>query len=196
MAEQQKSPFARVQNGYDPKQVAAFAAEALSWKRELVALRSEVSAAAKLVERYESVIGSIEDVEREAAGLVDDAERRAAGLIEDAEERASKIVAEAEDEAARILEMAENQISAIPVTELVESQPEPPHETEPGDSQPVVGEGWLTPEPSTQEIPDVVDQIFEPIEEVGLSETDLSLERRAAGAANLWKRRGVVAPSE
>jgi hypothetical protein len=183
VAEQQKSPFARVQNGYDPRQVAAFAAEALSWKRELVSLRSEVSAAAKLVERYESVIGSIEDVEREAAEIVDDAERRAAGLIENAEERASKIVEEAEDEAARILEMAENQIRATPVTDPVE--PQPPN-----------GDGWLTPEPSRDETPDPVEQIFEPVETPELVATDPGMEQRVAAAANLWKRRGVIAPSE
>ena len=195
MADQQKSPFARVQNGYDPKQVAAFAAEALNWKRELVALRSEVSAAAKLVERYESVIGSIEDVEREAAEIVDDAERRAAGLIEDAEVRASKIVEEAEDEAAKILEMAENQISSTPVTEPVEGEPEP-GETEHNDAQPEVGEGWLTPESSPDETPDPVEQIFEPVEEPQLVATNPAMEQRVAAAANLWKRRGVIAPSE
>jgi cell division septum initiation protein DivIVA len=183
VADQQNSPFARVSNGYDPKQVAAFAAEALSWKKELVALRSEVSAAAKLVERYESVIGSIEEVEREAEQMVAEAERRAAGLVEDAEVRAAKIVEEAEHEAARILEMAQEQDAPVPV----ETPEEPPTPN---------GEAWLTPEPTPDEMPDPVEQIFEPIEEIELPETDLSLERRAAGAANLWKRRGIVAPSE
>ena len=194
MAEQQKSPFARVANGYDPKQVAAFAAEALSWKKELAALRSEVVAAAKLVERYESVIGSIEDVEREAAELVEDAERRAAALIEEAEVRSSKLVEEAEDEAARILEMAHNRVDDNPAVEhpaVAESSFD-----EPVDDRTQDGDGWLNPDQSAEDIPDVVEQIFEPVDQVEPAETDLSLERRAAGAANLWKRRGVVAPSE
>lgn len=200
MAEQQNSPFARVANGYDPKQVAAFAAEALSWKKELTTLRTEVAAAVKLVERYESVIGSIEEVEHEAAQIVDDAERRSEALLADAEARASKIVEEAENEAARILEMAQDQ-GVPPVTEPVEREPE-------------VADGWLAPEPDIREAPDPVEQIFEPTEEVswtdevsrthevspsdGISptEVDVSLERRAARAANLWKRRGLVAPSE
>lgn len=196
MVEQKTSPFARVENGYDPKQVAAFAAEALNWKKEIAALRSEVSAAAKLVERYESVIGSIEDVEREAARIVDDAERRAAGLIEDAEVRASKIVAEAEDEAARILEMAENRAGTNPEPEPAETRPEPNPGALPVGDQPEVVDGWLTPDEAPEETSDVVEQIFEPIEETAPTETDTSLERRAAGAANLWKRRGSVAPSE
>lgn len=192
MAEQQKSPFARVANGYDPKQVAAFAAEALTWKKELTALRSEVAAAAKLVERYESVIGSIEDVEREAAEIVEDAERRAAALIEDAEVRSSKLVEEAEDEAAKILEMARNRVDDNAEVERPAVEEGPANE--PHDDH--THDGWLNPDESPQEIPDVVEQIFEHVDHVEPAETDLSLERRAAGAANLWKRRGVVAPSE
>ncbi len=190
MAEQQNSPFARVANGYDPKQVAAFAAEALSWKKELVALRSEVAAAAKLVDRYESVIGSVEEVEREAAEIVEDAERRAEALIADAEARASKIVEEAENEAARILAMAESAHASV------EPEPESGRADGPEIRQPEAENGWLAPEPDAQPIPDPVEQIFEPTEEVAPTEVDVSLERRAAGAANLWKRRGVVAPSE
>ena len=193
VAEQQKSPFARVSNGYDPKQVAAFAAEALNWKKELAALRSEVAAAAKLVERYESVIGSIEEVEREAAEIIEDAERRAAALIEDAGVRSSKLIEEAEDEAARILEMARDRVDGTP--EVAASPFTGPVDDETDD-----GDEWLTPDQSPdqspEEIPDAVEQIFEPVEQIELPQTDLSLERRAAGAANLWKRRGVVAPSE
>ncbi len=152
VAEQQKSPFARVSNGYDPKQVAAFAAEALNWKKELAALRSEVAAAAKLVERYESV---------------------------------------------RILEMARDRVDGTPEVAASPFTGPVADETDDGDE-------WLTPDQSPdqspeeipEEIPDAVEQIFEPVEQIELPQTDLSLERRAAGAANLWKRRGVVAPSE
>lgn len=178
VAEQQKSPFARVSNGYDPKQVAAFAAEALNWKKELAALRTEVAAAAKLVERYESVIGRIEEVEREAAEIIEDAERRAAALVE-----------EAENEAARILEMARDRVDGTPE---VAASPF----TGPVDDQTDDGDEWPSPDQSPEEIPDAVEQIFEPVDQVEPAQTDLSLERRAAGAANLWKRRGVVAPSE
>ena len=184
MAEQPKSPFARVQNGYDPKQVAAFAAEALSWKRELAALRSEVAAAAKLVERYESVMGSIDEVEREAAEIVEQAEHRSAGLIEEAEKRAAEIVEEAEDQAAKILEMARDQIAGTPLPE-------------PEERRPPEGDGWLNPEPTPQEMPDPVEQIFDPVEDDEPIDPEDERERRvAAAAANLWKRRGVLAPPE
>ncbi len=184
MAEQQHSPFARVPNGYDPKQVAAFAAEALSWKKELTALRSEVAAAAKLVERYESMVGSVEEVEREATEIVEDAERRAAGLIADAEERASRIVEEAENEAARILEMANDMVDEKPTHEPMEQQPED-------------GDRWLNPEPTAHETPDPVEQIFDPIVVDALADAEAESERRGAAAASiLWKRRGVISPSE
>lgn len=194
MAEQQNSPFARVANGYDPKQVAAFAAEALSWKKELASLRTEVTAAGKLVERYESVIGSIEEVEREAAQILENARHQAEALLADAEARSSKLVEEAEDEAARILSMSG--------TGSVERQPESSIADVPADPHPEAGDGWLAPEPETEDTPDPVEQIFEEIDETSPTEdaapieVDVSLERRAAGAANLWKRRGLVAPSE
>ena len=173
VAEQQKSPFDRVSNGYDPRQVAAFAAEALAWKRELAQTRSALDSARKKLDRYESVIGSVETVEREAAELVEDAERRAAEIIE-----------QAEDEAAKILEMARDQVGQSA-------------EQTSSDSPPQDGDLWLTPEPSELETPDPVETIFEPVEEVEVLDPEAERERRvAAAAANLWKRRGVIAPSE
>lgn len=38
-----RTPFDRVENGYDPHQVAAFAAEALTWKRDLAATRTALA---------------------------------------------------------------------------------------------------------------------------------------------------------
>lgn len=118
MADQQNSPFDRSPNGYDPTQVAAFAAKALAWKKELVGLRSEHATALERLERYESVIGTIEEVEHEAGVVLEDskrraselieaAERRAAGIVEDAEERCSTGVEKAEAEAARVLDDAQ-----------------------------------------------------------------------------------------
>jgi cell division septum initiation protein DivIVA len=173
VAEQQKSPFERVSNGYDPRQVAAFAAEALAWKRELSQTRSALDSAREKLDRYESVIGSVETVEREAAELIEDAERRAAEIIE-----------QAEDQAAEILEMARDQVGQS--TEQTS-----------GDSPPQDGDLWLTPEPNEPETPDPVETIFEPVEEVEVLDPEAERERRvAAAAANLWKRRGVIAPSE
>lgn len=191
MAEQRNSPFARVANGYDPNQVAAFAAQALNWKKELATLRSEIAAAVKLIERYESVIGGIEEVEREAAQMIEGARQEAESLISDAEARSSKIIEEAENEATRILEMAE--VGPMSSTEPL---PQAGDDIVPADAEPEAAEGWLEPEPEPQETPDPVEQIFEVLEDPGPTEVDVSLERRAAGAANLWKRRGLVAPSE
>lgn len=206
MVEQQNSPFARVSNGYDPRQVAAFAAEALSWKKELVTLRAEVAAAGKLVERYESVIGNIEDVEREAMQLVEEAESKAAGLIENAEVQAAKLVEEAESQAATLIEDAE--VRASEMLASAENAAAPSHDTardrvEGGIRTETLDEpvnestGWLNPEPAPQEIPDPVEEIFEPIDEVEVVDAEDDRQRRAAAAAaNLWKRRGVLSPSE
>ena len=76
------APFDRVDNGYDPKQVAAFAAQALSWKRELAETRSALA-------RYERIIGEIDEIEREAAGIVDEARVEADKIIEEARSRAA-----------------------------------------------------------------------------------------------------------
>lgn len=165
MAEQQKSPFNRVSNGYDPRQVAAFAAEALTWKQELAAAR-------KRVDRYESVLGSIETVEREAAEIIDEAEQKAAEIVE-----------QAEKEAAEILEMARDQVA---------------HEAAPESEDPVPEDAdrWLTPRPTGDETPDPVEEIFEP-PEVEVPDPEEERERWVAAAtANLWKRRGVIAPPE
>lgn len=180
MAEQQQSPFQRVDNGYDPRQVAAFAAEALAWKRELTRTRAELDATKKALDRYESVIGSIEDVEREAGQIV-----------EQAEHRASEIIEEAEDEAAKILEMARDQVaSTVPSQDPAESPVED-------------ADRWLTPEVVEDETPDPVDEIFtstevtEQTKQIEGLDPELERERRmAAAAANLWKRRGVLTPPE
>ena len=74
------APFDRVDNGYDPNQVAAFAAQALSWKRELAETRSALA-------RYERIIGEIDEVEREAARIVDEARVEAEKIIEHARAR-------------------------------------------------------------------------------------------------------------
>ena len=171
MAEQQKSPFVRVSNGYDPKQVAAFAAEALGWKRENTTLRTELASAIELIERYESVIGSIESVEREAAETIEAAQRKAAELVENAE-----------NEAAQILEMAENMVGES------SSPADPPQQGV---------DLWLTPDTDHPETPDPVEEIFDPVEEVESIDPEADREQRvAAAAANLWKRRGVLAPPE
>jgi chromosome segregation ATPase len=176
-----KSPFDRVDNGYDPQQVAAFAGEALSWKRQLAATRSELEAAKEALERYESVIGAIEDVEREAAEITDEAQRRAAEIIE-----------QAEDEAARILEMAQDRLRS---SEPVDPAPTPIEESPPEES-PSQGDPWLTPEVETG-APDPVEEIFEPIEVIDVNDPETEREKRvAAAAANLWKRRGVLTQPE
>jgi chemotaxis regulatin CheY-phosphate phosphatase CheZ len=199
-----------VANGYDPQQVAAFAAEALSWKRELSATKSELGAVKQALERYESVIGDIEDVEREATQITEEAERRAAQIIE-----------QAEDEAAKILEMARDQVASFEPAELPPAvgQFEPlapvepiapfgPAETvesnerfepltptlEPSSEElPHESDGWFAPQVVESEIPDPIDEIFEPLEE---RQPTPDLDRRAAAAANLWKRRGVLAPPQ
>lgn len=74
------APFDRVENGYDPRQVAAFAAEALEWKRELADARAALA-------RYAKIIGEIDDVEREAAQIIDGARLEADKIIERAHER-------------------------------------------------------------------------------------------------------------
>lgn len=181
VAPQNKSPFARVSNGYDPAQVAAFAAEALSWKKELTALRAELAAAVELVNQYEADLDDNEDVEREARVLVEDAERRAAQIIEDAKESASEIIEAAESEAAAI-----RQASPSRGPEFSFDSPA----AQPSDHDPLGGVAWLA-------TPDPVDDIFEPIDDDQLVDAETDRERRiAAATANLWKRRGVLAPPE
>ncbi|HEY5652087.1 MAG TPA: hypothetical protein VIW46_11610 [Acidimicrobiia bacterium] len=187
-------------NGYDPQQVAAFAAEALSWKRELSAARSELKAAAQALERYESVIGEIEEIEHEAALITQEAERRAAEIVE-----------QAEDEAAKILEMARDQAASLEPTEtptavehfdpIAPVEPiEPTERFEPvtptseptPDETPTASDGWMVPEVESA-LPDPIHEIFEPIEG---PQPVPDRDRRAAAAANLWKRRGVLARPE
>lgn len=76
------APFDRVDNGYDPRQVATFAAQALGWKRELAEARSALA-------RYERIIGEIDEIEREAARIVDEARAEADQIIEQARPRAA-----------------------------------------------------------------------------------------------------------
>ena len=94
MAHNKTSPFARVSDGYDPNEVAAFAAEALTWKRDLAKANKEVA-------RYSALIGEIDEIEREAAALIDDATQQATKTIEDAHLQAAIIIENAEAEAAR-----------------------------------------------------------------------------------------------
>lgn len=182
MTQQQGSPFARVSNGYDPQQVAAFAAEALSWKKELNALRSEIAAAGELVARYESAVGSIEEVERETVEVVGDAERCAAEIIEAARQSALDILESAKREASAIRESAHSRTP--------EFTPDPATTTQTTDTGPDDAAAWLA-------TPDPVESIFEPIDEEQLVDAETDRERRiAAATANLWKRRGVLAPPE
>lgn len=157
-------------DGYDPQQVAAFAAEALGWKRDLAACRNDLQAAMGALDHYESVIGTIEDVEREAVSLTEDAERRAA-----------EIIARAEEEAAGILAVA---------------QPDADHQTvEPESNETPSTDMWLTP--SVEETHDPIDEIFEELVEDEEPDPEAERDKRvAAAAANLWKRRGVLTPPE
>ena len=75
------APFDRVENGYDPTQVARFAAQALAWKRELRDARTTLA-------RYERIIGEIDTIEREAAEIVDRARAEADRIISEAHARA------------------------------------------------------------------------------------------------------------
>ena len=75
------APFDRVENGYDPSQVAQFAAQALAWKRELREARTTLA-------RYERIIGEIDAIEREAAGIVDRARAEANRIVAEAHARA------------------------------------------------------------------------------------------------------------
>lgn len=169
-------------NGYDPEQVAAFAAEALSWKKELKALRSEIASAGELLARYESAIGSIEEAEREAAGVGGDAELRAAEIIEAARQSALDILDAAKREASVIRETAH---SPTPEAAL-DSQ----STTESTITDSAGEADWLA-------TPDPVESIFEPIDEEQLVDAETDRERRiAAATANLWKRRGVLTPPE
>lgn len=190
-------------NGYDPQQVAAFAAEALSWKRQLSTAQSELGAAKQALERYESVIGAIEDVEREAAQITEEAERRAAQIVERAEDEAAKILEMARDQAASVTPSEQTStvehfepIAPVEPTEPSEStevlEPVMPTVEPSCDEMPVESDGWLVPEVESA-LPDRIDEIFEPIEE---AEPMPDFDRRAAAAANLWKRRGVLAPPE
>ena len=158
MADTQKGPFDRVANGYDPRQVAAFAAEALTWKRELRACRKELEAVRSALEYCESLVGSIED----------------------AEDRADAIVRKAEDEAARILETATDR--------------DDPEMTAPESD---IGEGGSERLPQIDDHHDPVEKMFGALIEGDASDREaLREERIAAAAANLWKRRGVLAPPE
>lgn len=166
--------------GYDPQQVAAFAAEALGWKRDLATCRSELQTAMLALDRYESVIGSIEEVEREAASLTEDAERRAA-----------EIVRRAEDEAARILEAAQ----ANTDTAKANAHDEPTRKGEPESTATASTDVWLTP--SVEETPDPIEDIFEEFADDEELDSETEREKRvAAAAASLWKRRGVLSRPE
>lgn len=201
MAEQQKSPFDRVPNGYDPRQVAAFAADALAWKRELGVLRPELESALRLIERYESALGTIESVEREAAGIVGDAERRSTKIIGDAEGRSTDIIEAAQRLAAEIIERAEDEAAEI----LEMAQGLIDQKSGPSPKEPVLDDRdqWIKPERKNEAAPDEVDEIFEEIDQDIDSDEDEVVDpeaereaRVAAAAANLWKRRGVIAPPE
>ena len=160
-------------DGYDPQQVAAFAAEALGWKRDLATCRNELQTAMLALDRYESVIGSIEEVEREAASLTEDAERRAA-----------EIVRRAEDEAARIFEAAQANTDDGSAPDV-----------EPESTATASTDVWLTP--SVEETPDPIEDIFEELVDDEELDSETEREKRvAAAAANLWKRRGVLTPPE
>lgn len=166
--------------GYDPQQVAAFAAEALGWKRDLATCRRQLQTAMFALDRYESVIGSIEEVEREAASLTEDAERRSA-----------EIVRRAEDEAARILEAAQANTDAAQAN--TDDWPAPNVELEA--TATASTEVWLTP--SVEETPDPIEDIFEEFADDEKLDSETEREQRvAAAAASLWKRRGVLSPPQ
>ena len=56
-----RAPFDRVENGYDPHQVAAFAAEALTWKRDLAATRKALAETLVELEHHISLVTSPDD---------------------------------------------------------------------------------------------------------------------------------------
>ena len=60
-----RAPFDRVENGYDPHQVAAFAAEALTWKRDLATTRAAL--AETLLELEQHIALANQTSEREKA---------------------------------------------------------------------------------------------------------------------------------
>ena len=79
-----QAPFDRVDNGYDPAQVAHFAQKALTWKRrseEADDLRFELNEAKAKLARYESVIGRIDRVEQEANEIVANANAEAERIL-------------------------------------------------------------------------------------------------------------------
>lgn len=145
MAHNKTSPFARVSDGYDPNEVAAFAAEALTWKRDLAKANKEVA-------RYSALIGEIDEIEREAAALIDDATQQATKTIEDAHLQAAIIIENAEAEAARTVADAQTETPVltvepsidftpiVPVEESLENESPAfaPVETQQSDAAPVV----------------------------------------------------------
>lgn len=62
-----RAPFDRVENGYDPHQVAAFAAEALTWKRDLAATRKALAETLAELEQHIALATASNDADESYA---------------------------------------------------------------------------------------------------------------------------------
>ena len=155
MAQRTKAPFDRVPDGYDPNQVASFASEALTWKRDLAKAKSELS-------RFEALIGEIDTVEREAAEVVDNANREATEIVAAAHTQASEIIEKAESEGARLV--AEAQTVAFTPVATPEPTDDPSSTFDPSDGQPLAVPDTNEPfEPSDESLPTASAETPEPV---------------------------------
>lgn len=163
------APFDRVENGYDPRQVAAFAAEALGWKRELGEARAELA-------RYSKIIGEIDDVEREAAQILDHARIEAEKIIERAHERVA--------------------IPASAFTHIPRSGTE--SDAPVGPDQPVDDTSTACPEPDDL-VSEPEDASSDADDEAAGEDDAREMtreERIEAARAQLFRRRGTILPQE